>query len=280
MDRRISYKIVIDTETCPLDRDYQGVVPSNMFVYDVGWIVTDKRGKVYKSRSFINADIFLGEMGLMKSAYYADKIPSYWEEIRNGERILTSFYNIRKALFDDVAEYEVEEIYAHNMRFDYGTLNNTQRWETKSKYRYFFPYGIKICDTMKMASDVILKMPTYRKFCEENGYLTKNNQMRKTAEILYRFISKDNDFVEVHKGLDDVMIEKEIMAYCFKQHKKMRRELWGNQPHNFFVQFDEKDLAEPSRSLKLRRLCISLLLLILHNFCVEFCATLLLVFFL
>ena len=77
-----------------------------------------------------------------------------------------------------------------------------------------------------MACDVIAKMPTYKRFCEENGYLTKNGQCRLTAEIIYRFIKKDNDFVESHTGLEDVLIEKDILAYCYKQHKKMRKLLF------------------------------------------------------
>lgn len=226
MDKRISYKIVLDTETCPIDKDFKVVSPQNMWVYDIGWAIVDKRGKVYKTRSFINADIFLDEKNLMKSAYYANKIPQYWEQIKSGERILTSFYNIRKFLFADIEEFNIKEIFAHNMRFDYGTLNTTQRWLTKSKYRYFFPCGVEICDTLKMARCVIAKMPTYKRFCEENGYITKNGQLRLTAEVLYRFITKDNDFVESHTGLEDVLIEKEILAYCYKQHKKMTKKLW------------------------------------------------------
>lgn len=226
IDRRITYKMVLDTETCPVDKELNTVTPNNMWVYDCGWAIVDKRGKVYRTRSFINADIFLKEKELMKSAYYANKIPMYWEQIKNGSRILTSFYNIRKTLMEDIKEFGIHEIYAHNMRFDYGTLNATQRWLTKSKYRYFFPKGMEICDTLKMSRDVIGKMPTYKKFCEKYGYLTKNGQLRFTAEILYRFISKNNDFIESHTGLEDVMVEKEILAYCYKQHKKMRRKLW------------------------------------------------------
>lgn len=225
-DKRIKYMLVIDTETCPLDKESEAVTPTNMFVYDVGWAVVDKRGKVYRARSFVNADIFLDEKELMKSSYYAKKIPRYWEDIKSGDRILTTFFNIKRTLWEDIAEYNITEVYAHNMRFDYGTLNNTQRWLTKSKYRSFFPKEVIICDTLKMARDVIGKMPTYRTFCQENGYLTKRNQLRFTAEILYRYISGNNDFVESHTGLEDVMIEKEILAYCYKQHKKMRKKLW------------------------------------------------------
>lgn len=226
MDKRISYKIVIDTETCPLDREVEAVTPSNMWTYDCGWAVVDKHGNVYRTRSFVNADIFLDERELMKSAYYADKVPQYWEDIKAGKRILTSWYRIKKTLLDDIKEFGVTEIYAHNMRFDYGTLNNTERWLTKSNRRYFFPYGIKICDTLKMSRDVLGQMPTYRKFCEEHDFMTKNHQCRYTAEIIYRYITKDIDFVESHTGLEDVMIEKEILAYCYRQHKKMRKELW------------------------------------------------------
>lgn len=227
LDKRIKYRIVLDTETAPMDKNFQGVSPMNMLAYDIGWAVVDKRGNVYRTRSFVNADIFLDEKNLMQSAYYADKIPNYWNDIKNGKRILTSFYRIRKSLLDDISEFNVTEVYAHNMFFDLGTLNQTQRWLTKSKYRYFFPYGIEICDTLRMARQVLGNMPTYLRFCEQNGYLTKNGQPRFTAEICYRYITKDTDFSESHTGLEDVMIEKEILAYCFKQHKKMTRTLRG-----------------------------------------------------
>ena len=226
MNRRISYKIVLDTETCPIDKDFEGVAPWNMWVYDCGWAVVDKRGTVYRTRSFVNADIFLGEKELMKSAYYAKKIPQYWEDIKSGKRILTSFRKIHQTLLADMEEFEVKQVFAHNMRFDLGTLNQTERWLTKSKYRYFFPYGTEICDTLKMSRDVVAKMPTYKKFCKENGYMTKNGQVRLTAEILYRYITGNQDFSECHTSLEDVMIEKEIMAYCYRQHKKMRRLLY------------------------------------------------------
>ena len=98
MDRRIKYRLVIDTETCPLDTEFEGVSPYNMWVYDCGWAVVDKRGNVYKTRSFVVDEIFNKETELMKSAYYANKIQKYKEEIAQGLRTVASFYEIRKAL--------------------------------------------------------------------------------------------------------------------------------------------------------------------------------------
>ena len=201
MDRRISYKIVIDTETAPCDKTLDEVLSSNMLVYDIGWAVVDKRGTVYQARSYVNADVFLDERELMKSAYYAYKVPKYWEDIKAGRRILTTFYNIRKTLLEDIFLWEVTEIYAHNMRFDYGALNNTQRWLTKSKYRYFFPKDVVICDTLKMARDVVANTPTYIAFCNEHGFLTKSGKPQVKAETLFAYITDDPDCKESHTGL-------------------------------------------------------------------------------
>lgn len=223
-------KIVIDCETAPCDKTLDEVTPINMLAYDIGWVIVDRQGNVYAERSFINADIFLDEKELMQSAYYAKKIPEYWEDIKAGQRTLTSFYNIVKTFQNDIKTYEIEQVFAHNMRFDYGALNNTQRWLTKSKYRYFFPYSVEICDTLKLAKQLIATMPTYQRYCEENGYMTKHKtpQPRLTAEILYRFISGEEDFEEEHKGLDDCLIEKEILAYCYRKHQKMEPRLWAD----------------------------------------------------
>ena len=79
-----------------------------------------------------------------------------------------------------------------------------------------------------MARSVVAKTPTYKRFCEENGYMTKNNQVRLTAEILYRYMTRNNDFIESHTGLEDVDIERQILAYCFRKHKAMKKALWND----------------------------------------------------
>ena len=220
IDRRHIYGVMIDTETA------NGL--EDPLFYDVGWQIIDSHGRLYKSRSFINRDVFEKEAELMQTAYYAKKIPQYLADLQSGKRVMASLYEIRKALADDVKEFGCKFICAHNAFFDYRSLNGTQRYITKSKYRHFVPYGLEWWDTMKMAESVICKMPTYIRFCEENGYFVKNTtKPRKTAEILYRFITKDNTFVEEHKGLEDVDIERQILAYCHRQHKPMKKTLFN-----------------------------------------------------
>ena len=227
IDYRRHYVLVLDTETANTARTEDGKLDtSSVLMYDCGWSIVDTKGNVYKEQSFVNRDIFVYERELMDSAYYGWKIPQYVEDLRNGKREMASTYEIRKAMLADMELYHITEAVAHNARFDRDALDTIQRWTTKSKYRYWFPYGTEIWDTMKMARDVIHKMPTYRRFCEENGFLTANGRLSATAENLYRFIIKDPTFVESHTGLEDVQIEREIFLYCRKQHKKMRKGLY------------------------------------------------------
>lgn len=211
--------LVIDTETTnSLD---------DPIVYDIGFAVIDKDGKVYESHSYAIADIIL-DSELMNSAYYAEKIPSYWKEIQEGKRKLRRFHTVKNIVADIIQQYDIKIVVAHNARFDYRSLNLTQRFITSSKFRYFFPYGVKIWDTLKMAREVLKGSITYNKFCADNNYITKNKQNRFTAEILYRYLTNDNSFIEEHKGLQDVLIEKDIFAYCLKEYPKINGALWDD----------------------------------------------------
>ena len=80
-----------------------------------------------------------------------------------------------------------------------------------------------------MSRDTICKQKSYIDYCKRNGYMTKHKkpQARATAEIIYRYIKGDDNFNESHTGLEDVLIEKDILVHCFRQHKKMRKSLYN-----------------------------------------------------
>ena len=197
--------IMLDTETTnSLD---------DPICYDVGFAVVDREGAIYETYSFVVAEVFLNEE-LMASAYFIEKVPQYWEDIKNGTRKLAKFNTIRKVLAETMKKYDTNIVIAHNALFDYRSTAKTQRYLTKSKYRYFLPYGTEVWDTLKMAREVLKNDVAYDNFCYDNNYVTKRGCKRFTAEILYRFFTGDNDFVESHTGLEDVTIEKVIFAEC------------------------------------------------------------------
>lgn len=200
--------IVLDTETTNSLED--------PIAYDIGFAVIDENGKVYAKFSFVVAEVFL-DKELMANAYFADKIPQYWKDIEDGERELRKLSTIRQTLNRVCEEFEVEAIIAHNARFDYRSTAITQRYLTSSKYRYFLPYGVELWDSLKMAREVFKNDEAYAEFCYKNDYLTSRGARRYTAEILYRFITNDNSFIESHTGLEDVMIEKDIFVECMRR---------------------------------------------------------------
>ena len=228
IDRRKKYILMIDTETANSQVVNDKLDLTDSLVYDCGLAIIDKKGNMYWQGSYLIRDIFIYEKDMMNSAYYAEKIPNYWKGVQKGEHSLISFYDLKTIVKEMCDKYNIKVICAHNASFDYRALNNTQRWLTKSKYRYFLPYGIEVWDTMRMAEDTICKQKSYIRFCERNGYVTSTGKVRKTAEILYKYISGNNDFIESHTGLKDVEIESQILAKCIAQHKKMRKSPWKN----------------------------------------------------
>lgn len=229
IDRRHIYGIMLDTETANTLVEEDGRLDTRFSLpYDIGFAIIDSHGRLYETHSFVNADIFLYEKELMKSAYYAKKIPKYWEEIKSGKRVLAKTSTIRNFILAKIREYNIKFVCAHNARFDNVAMNNIVRWTTKSQIRYFFPYNIEFWDTLRMAREVVAKTPTYRAFCQEHGYMTKHRtpQVQLTAEVLYQYITNNTDFIEEHTGLEDVLIEVEIFKYCRRKHKKMEKRLY------------------------------------------------------
>lgn len=216
VDRRKKYIAVVDTETV------NGL--DDNFVYDIGYAIVDKKGHVYCKRSFLIKEIFCDNYQMMFTAFFANKLPRYFMDIQNQKIRIEPLYHIRKTFIEDCAEYGCITFCAHNANFDVKALNNTMRYVTKSRKRYFLPYGFVVWDTMKMAQGVICNMPTYKKYCKTNNALSaRYKRPSAKAEHLYRFIANQPGFEESHTGLEDVLIEKEILAYCLRRHKKMQK---------------------------------------------------------
>lgn len=209
--------LVVDVETandllCPL-------------VYDIGLAVCDKYGHIYEKYSFLVYEVYRGERELMQSCYYAAKIPEYEEQLKRGETKLVRLFTVRRIIHDLMKKYNIDTVGAYNCYFDSTALNNTIRYITKSKYRWFFPYGTKFMCIWHMACQVIYTQKTFQKWARENNFLSASGNIQTSAEVGYRYYTRNPDFQEEHKGLQDVEIECEIMRKCFAQHKSMKRNI-------------------------------------------------------
>lgn len=224
---------MIDTETA-------GTLQTP-YTYDIGMCIVDKTGKVYKSFSYVVAEIFYGEKEKMQTAYYSIKIPQYHRDIFYGHKTVVSFWYVKRLIAKICKQYNIKAIVAHNASFDIRALNNTDNYLAPPDFKNhsFFPANVEIWCTLSMAKSSVAKQKTYIEWCKLNGYLTAKGQPRCSAEVLYRYITKNNDFIESHTGLQDCLIEKEIFAWCMRQHKKLDTapnnwyKGWGNSTFSF-----------------------------------------------
>jgi len=207
--------LIIDTETAG------NISKGETLVYDIGAAVIDNTGKIYKHISVIIDEVFYGMPDRMNTAYYSKKIPMYIERIRQNKTHVVNIEYARGLIEYMCSKYECKAIIAHNMYFDNNALNYTYHAIT-GKTEKFLPNLPKWC-TWTMSKQTVAKQKKYITWCKENGYVCKNKQVKTTAEVLYRYMTSDNTFLEKHTGIDDIVIESKIFAWIIRQHKAMRR---------------------------------------------------------
>lgn len=209
--------IILDTETC---NTIEQPIP-----YDIGWVIADKYGNIYEERSYVISEIFFGMKDVMQSAYYANKIPMYYEDIKNNKRVVAQMWDIRRQLIEDMNTYNTKRVGAYNMGFDKRALNNLIRYVSKSWKRFFFPFGTEYFDIWNCACELLMARKTYIDFAIKNNLISDKNNILTSAESVYKYITDNKDFIESHTGLEDCKIETKIFAECYRQKKKMNVEI-------------------------------------------------------
>lgn len=224
--------LLTDTETanmvnCPLP-------------YDKGYlIVNTDNWEILVERSFVVAEIYT-DKELMNSAYYAKKIPIYEKDLREGKREMRRLLTIRKQVKEDMEKFDCHIVCAYNLGFDKRALNNDCRYITGSMVRWFFPYGTEFVDIWNMACSSFLRSKWFIKWAIKNNYVSEKGNIKTSAEVAYRYITKNTEFAEAHTGLEDCKIEMEILkkvltgrmkydteinAGCWRIPQKRREEL-------------------------------------------------------
>lgn len=223
IDKRKKYLMVLDVETA--NSNVEKGAKNDGLVYDLGLTVIDKKGQIYEKKSFAIKEIF-DWFELMSTAYYKNKLPKYYEKLKNKTMEKVSIWTARKIVKNLIEKYNITEVYAFNALFDYTTLNNTVRYLSGSGCRWFFPYGTKICDIWHIACQVL---GTQKTFQWENVRNAKGNLIT-NAERMFGYIDQNEDFEEEHTGLADTLIEGQILVRCFNNHKsidkKINRSCW------------------------------------------------------
>jgi len=253
-DKRRKYYLVLDCETATLPYahnfeggDRQKIAIAKPLIYDLGWQIIDRKGRVYERKNFLISEIF-SVPSVFNTAYYASKRPQYIELLERGEIVLTDWNSAAAELVKAMSVCDC--VGAYNSMFDFKKAipftelyikylysNDFYDWEKKQndicdyivsgghhKSKSFDPNvfsfrGIDypLFDLWGLSCEHLINNDCYKETCKANDWLTASGQYYKTsAETTYRFIKGNDDFIESHTALDDATIESEILAEIMK----------------------------------------------------------------
>lgn len=196
--------MVFDTETTDLN---------SPFCYDVGYLIANaETEEVLVRRHYIVEQVW-HNLPLFESAYYKDKRPLYVSLLRSRKAILDKWGYIMRQISKDMRNYCVTMAYAYNSDFDEKVMNFNNEW-----FRTINPFETTpIYDIWAMATNFITNCADYQQFCEEHKFFSDTGNYKSSAEVVYRFITHNPEFVEAHMGAMDGDIEAAILFHCVKE---------------------------------------------------------------
>ena len=259
LDRRRKYYFVLDCETAtlPYAQKYSGeqrknIAISKPLIYDLGWKIMDSNGNIYRRKSYLISEIF-SVPSIFNTAYYASKRPLYLEKIRKGEISVVSWERATAEMVADIEE--TTSVGAYNSMFDYKKAitfteeyishlynEDFHEWEAKQNRAAdfiatnnnranknekinpdVFEFRGKtypLFDIWALSCENLINNDEYRQFCKDTNRTTASGKYYPTnAEVVYRYLTKDTEFIEAHMAVEDADIECEILARVFKKVK-------------------------------------------------------------
>lgn len=196
--------LIFDTETTSLEKP---------FCYNIGYVVfnTDTAEIVCK-KDFVVEQIWHNTM-LFVTAYYASKRDLYVSRLKGRKCVLDKFGYITQAMYRDIKQYEIHHAFAYNSDFDERVFEFNCDW-----FKCINPLEtVQVHDIRGHVHQKIAFDKTYQAYCDEHGLLTESGNYSTTAEDVYRFLTKNEDFAEEHTALADSLIELEILVACVEK---------------------------------------------------------------
>ena len=259
---RKKFYLVLDTETATLPfvndialdaKSKQKLAIAKPLVYDIGWIIIDRLGTIYKKVNYLVQETFFVP-NVFNTAYYKDKRPIYIDLLNRGEITAKNWTAIIDELVEDLSFCELTTAYNacfdfkkaipfteryiyHLYREDYNTWEQGQykhcqkllsgaKDDDDKNPEFLKPYFklrnniYPLADLWSLACDRLINIDKYRNYCLENNLLTASAiYFKSSAETSFQYLMNKHDFTEDHTALSDAKIEGEILVKALKKGK-------------------------------------------------------------
>lgn len=212
--------MVLDTETTSINPS-AGIIPDLMRVYDLGWVISDTSNDFteVECKNYALMETF-ANASIMRTAYYKDKLPWYYEGMRQGAMSQLPIKEAWESFNSTCKSNDIAQVWAYNCRFDFGALNATIKTASNSWQNAWFPQGVQVLDIMSAVIDLVCDAD-YCLWARTNHFVTPKGNPRATAETVYNYITgvmhdeREDFYTENHTALDDARIESRILQECF-----------------------------------------------------------------
>lgn len=192
--------------------------------YNVGYIIADRNGKIYKRHSFafpvaiwenIATSLKIGQAIEMTKQNIQEILQDSDRPRRKRKYKSVTIPEFTKQFLKEIQHYKIKRIFAYNVSFDKNAIYNLIGENA------FDSLGVEWCDIVSGILTTKLLTKRYIKWCFTNGFITPTGIASYKAEVVYRYLTGNLNFEEEHTGLADTLIEYEILLTAFKSHKKL-----------------------------------------------------------
>lgn len=214
--------LTVDTETV--------TKKGGNLVYNIAWAVHTKKGDIKQTRNYLVSEVWF-DVALMKTAYYADKIPLYLKALKNKTVTVAKWNDIISQLAKDINSFGVEYLQAYNVEFDVKAIQSTEYYINGQKRQKsaiatlceLVRYPVEINCIYGIAAQTILNTISYKDWCKRNVLITDKGNIKCSAEVVYGYLINNPQYIEQHMALDDVFDEVYIYSRCRRNHKNIIR---------------------------------------------------------
>jgi hypothetical protein len=208
---------IIDVETVGMKEKY---------IINLGLVIGDNKGNILATY----------EWNIQENIIKGYRMPNAWQfylgnvvECKQAKKVNTfkEFFEDFVKILNEYRQHDIE-FWSYNASFDYTAFIKNLEYvgiELSEKQKRFF--HLRWFCIWNYAVNVLMNRPSYRKYAKENNHYTQKGNMITNAEVCYRYITNDPQFIEDHTGLSDALIEYKILMYCKRQGKKAVRKRQG-----------------------------------------------------
>jgi hypothetical protein len=202
--------MLLDTEAKKL--------PEGSLVYDLGFIICNKKGKIYESRSLLISDV-LERRELFKSKYYEQKLAFYRKIFLNMTTEYMTFQKALKALKDSFEYWKCDTLAAYNLAYDLSALQfSADRLGGQADLQEVLQDS-RFLDVWLLSLLSLCQQKTFFRFAVGKNLLTDRGFPITSAEVLQEYVTGNKDYH--HTALNDCFSTLPIMVKALRQKKKI-----------------------------------------------------------